>query len=143
MGRSSPFTEQQKHWLIAKLPEFTAAQDKKTLHHFWRPFYVAWFKVHPFVDPDATVIAANDSDIEKARAEKLKAEKSVSSWSIQNLKPISPCVQKLYNWFFIWNRTQEDHRLEQQKEKETPTFPDLHPAVLREEMESHPALGVH
>jgi hypothetical protein len=34
MGRSSPFTQQQKNWLTARLPEFTTAQDKKILHQF-------------------------------------------------------------------------------------------------------------
>jgi hypothetical protein len=81
MGRSSPFTHQQKKWLTARLPEFTTAQDKKILHQFWKPFYIAWYKEYPFVDPDATMIAASEGNIEKARAEKLKGEKLVSHGS--------------------------------------------------------------
>jgi hypothetical protein len=49
------------------------------LSAFWKPIYVACFKDFPFQDPNATEIAKSDGDVEKARAEKLKSEKTVQS----------------------------------------------------------------
>jgi hypothetical protein len=46
------------------------------------------------------MIEACDGDIEKARAEKLKAEKSVSHGQSSREHQILPVIQSLYNWFF-------------------------------------------
>jgi hypothetical protein len=144
MGRSSKFTGQQKLWLTSRLAEFCTAQDSKKLAEFWRPFYAAWYKDYPFVDPDQAAIEAVAGDIEKAKADKLQAEKTVRQHlprgmdeltffgdvaaSLQlDVQPFS-CVDFRY-------RAKKSPRPIREAEEETATVPGLFHSVLRVEME--------
>jgi hypothetical protein len=140
MGRTSKFTKEQILWLTARLPDFSKAQDNKTLVSFWGPFYTSWFKVYPFIEPDAAMC----DDVAKAKADKLKAEKSVSSSDITalartyvHLSAALLLVIQSHSRLDFRHWTQEGVESLRKAKTQVTTFSAVLATLLRKEVEKH------
>jgi hypothetical protein len=74
-------TKEQYEWLTERLPDFTAAQEKKSTAKFFGPLYAEWFKDFPNGDPTAEQLAEANGDRAVAEAKLMKAAKGVSNFS--------------------------------------------------------------